>query len=282
MQYHPCAMKVLKPPLLTVGSDVVDQATLALSVTQDCQALASVLMQQLLERHVREQPLLIQIAGSVAVGKTTLAQELLKVFEILQPSWQYSVLSTDHFLLDNQSLIESCGLDRKGFPESYHQGLLTEFLEAFKNKKTMLPSIPIYSHAHYDHLHNQWHQMQRPDVLILEGVIALNPCCMPWIGLGVFIDAPQVLVESWYLERFMLLRAEAQRDDLSYFKKFCTLSDSDAREQGLSIWRTVNAINWFEHISPTRRFAACTVLKSEEHAWDAVHVPKHWAIRTAT
>ena len=135
-------------------------------------------------------PLLIQVSGSVAVGKTTFAQHLMTTLKQLAPHWTYLVLSTDHFLKSNDELRLTCGLDRKGFPESYRDQQLQDFLEAFQNQNQSLPDINQYSHEYYDHIPGLTQTLVCPNVLILEGVVALNPTCISQQGIGLFIEAP--------------------------------------------------------------------------------------------
>ena len=64
------------------------------------------------------------VAGSVAVGKTTVAAQLVEAIARRAPELTAAVLSTDGFLLPNATL-DAAGLTlRKGFPESYDHAAL--------------------------------------------------------------------------------------------------------------------------------------------------------------
>ena len=51
------------------------------------------------------------------------------------------------------------------------------------------------------------------------------------------------------------MRETAFRDPASYFHRYATLSEDEARATGLSIWRSINLVNLKENILPTRQRA---------------------------
>jgi hypothetical protein len=93
-------------------------------------------------------------------------------------------------------------------------------------------------------------------------------------GLADFDDATDQLIESWYVERFLRLRQTAFRDPASYFHRFATLSEEEARAIGLSLWRTINLVNLTENILPTRLRADLILRKGQDHAVETVALRK--------
>ena len=119
---------------------------LHVSATQDLYRRARAFLAKEEETEV---PYVVGIAGSVAAGKSTVAQMLQALISRWPGSPEVGLVSTDGFLYPNR-VLESRGLmDRKGFPESYDLPLLLRFLAAVKSGRTEA-SAPIHSHLTYD------------------------------------------------------------------------------------------------------------------------------------
>lgn len=204
----------------------------------------------------------VQIAGSVAVGKTTFAKQLQTNIKTIYPNMQVVCMSTDNFLFNNKQL-DQLGLRAfKGFPASYNKLLLTEFFACYQANKP-LPKVPVYSHNNYDHILDEYLSLAKVDLLILEGVIALNPNCLDKQGLGLFLDADLQLVKNWYVNRFLQLCGVSS--NTSYFNKFIGLSIADKVAVANKIWLEINQVNWYEHIINTRQFADLIITKGLDH-----------------
>ena len=65
-------------------------------------------------------------------------------------------------------------MDRKGFPESFDNKALLRFLGEVKSGKEIVEA-PLYSHFNYDILPGQKVVIERPDILIVEGLNVLQP-----------------------------------------------------------------------------------------------------------
>ncbi|HXX17112.1 MAG TPA: type I pantothenate kinase, partial [Candidatus Eremiobacteraceae bacterium] len=118
-------------------------------------------------------PYVIGIAGSVAVGKSTFARILRTSLARWPNHRQVELVTTDGFLYPNHILEERSLMHRKGFPESYNQRLLLQFLADIKAGVPNV-SAPVYSHLHYDILPGELQYVDRPDILILEGLNVLQ------------------------------------------------------------------------------------------------------------
>jgi len=229
-------------------------------------------------------PFIIGLAGSVAVGKSTTG----RVLQALLARWpshpNVELVPTDGFLFPNALLEERRLMNRKGFPESYDLARLLIFLAEVKSGKERIVA-PVYSHLIYDVLADQEIVIERPDIVIVEGLNVLQPAKLPKDGavipfvsdffdFSVYIDAAEGLIESWYVERFLRLRQTAFRDPASYFHRFATLSQEEANATGLSIWRSINLLNLRENILPTRQRADLILKKGADHAVETVALRK--------
>lgn len=200
----------------------------------------------------------VTVAGGVAVGKSTIA---LGIAEHLRAAGnRVAVVPTDGFLHPNAVLEQRGLVARKGFPETYDLDGLAALLAAARAGRSPL-AVPVYSHERYDVV-DQPVPMDRPDVLVVEGVVALQ---RRFGDLGVYIDAPVAAVERWYVERFQGLVAAAEDDPASFYRAWVGLSAEAVAEVARSVWSAVNVPNLVEHIEPTRARADVIVVKGPDH-----------------
>ncbi len=75
-------------------------------------------------------PFVVGIAGSVAVGKSTVARLLQELLGRWNDTPRVELVTTDGFLYPNAELQRRGLMRRKGFPESYDRRALIEFLTA--------------------------------------------------------------------------------------------------------------------------------------------------------
>ena len=225
-------------------------------------------------------PFIIGVAGSVAVGKSTTA----RVLQALLARWpnvpKVDLITTDGFLFPNAVLEREGLMEKKGFPESYDLPALLRFLTDVKAGRRPVRA-PVYSHLIYDVTPNQWVEVDRPDILIVEGLNVLQTGRLPKDGkaipfvsdffdFSVYLDADEDVLKSWYVDRFLTLRSTAFRDPKSYFHRYSGLSDEEATETAASIWERINLLNLHENILPTRQRADLILKKSESHLVEEV------------
>ena len=229
-------------------------------------------------------PYVIGVAGSVAVGKSTTARVLQALLERWPNVPKVDLVTTDGFLYPNAVLEREGLMEKKGFPESYDLPALLRFLTEVKAGKRPARA-PIYSHLIYDVIPNQWVEVDRPDILIVEGLNVLQTGRLPRDGkaipfvsdffdFSVYIDADEDVLKSWYVDRFLTLRGTAFRDPKSYFHRYSSLSDEEAVETATGIWERINLVNLHENILPTRQRSDLILNKREDHMVEQVALRK--------
>lgn len=200
----------------------------------------------------------LALAGPVAVGKSTIAGELGTRLRGLGAGVE--VVSTDGFLLPNAALEAQGLLDRKGCPETYDLGRLEALVASARDGRTLL-EVPLYSHERYDVLADP-ERIDRPDVLVVEGVVALQ---RPFADLGIYVHADEADVIAWYVARFQGLVRAAGDDPTSFYRGWVDLDDAAVADLARAVWDGVNRPNLHEHIAPTRAAADVVVHKGSDH-----------------
>jgi type I pantothenate kinase len=239
-------------------------------------------MQRFLGTEDAKVPYIIGIGGSVAGGKSTTARVLQALLTRWPNTPKVDLITTDGFLFPNAVLEREGLMQKKGFPESYDTAQLLRFLTDIKAGRGPVPA-PVYSHLVYDVVPGETIKVERPDILIVEGLNVLQPNRTPKEGkpyvsdffdFSIYIDAAEDVLEGWYVKRFMRLRETAFRDPRSYFNRYSKISDEDAREVALSLWRNINLANLRENILPTRLRASLILGKNAEHEIETVALRK--------
>jgi type I pantothenate kinase len=229
-------------------------------------------------------PFILGVAGSVAIGKSTTARVLKALLARWPDHPRVDLVTTDVFLYPNSELEQRGLMEKKGFPESFDTAKLLSFLVDVKSGRERV-AAPVYSHFHYDIVPGQGIVIERPDILIVEGLNVLQPARLPrdgeaipfvsdFIDFSIYLDAEPEIIEEWYVERFMRLRQTAFRDPAAYFHQFALLDDEQARRKARSIWRSINLKNLEENILPTRQRARLILKKSANHRIERVALRK--------
>ncbi|POR50474.1 type I pantothenate kinase [Bosea psychrotolerans] len=220
-------------------------------------------------------PYIIGVAGSVAVGKSTTARVLKALLSRWPNTPKVELVTTDGFLLPNAELERRGLMQRKGFPESYDGSAILRFLSDVKAGKPSV-SAPVYSHLVYDVMAGEEVTVERPDILILEGLNVLQPSRMPkdgkvipfvsdYFDFSVYLDADENDLHRWYVNRFMTLRQTAFRDPRSFFRKYAEIDEDEALSIAEKLWSGINLPNLQENILPTRQRASLILTKGASH-----------------
>jgi type I pantothenate kinase len=228
----------------------------------------------------RKMPYIIGVAGSVAVGKSTTARVLQALLARWSPRPKVDLVTTDGFLFPNAVLERQGLMQKKGFPESYDLPTLLAFLSDIKSGRRPVRA-PVYSHLAHDIIPNEWIEVDRPDILIFEGLNVLQtgrlprdgqavPVVSDFFDFSVYIDAEVSVLRDWYVRRFLTLRDTAFTDPRSYFHRYALLSDEEAVATALAIWERTNLANLEDNILPTRPRATLILKKGTDHVVETV------------
>ncbi|GAO99159.1 type I pantothenate kinase [Fructobacillus ficulneus] len=205
--------------------------------------------------------LTVGITGSVAVGKSTLAAELAQGLNEL--GLIARVISTDDFLKSNQELEAEGRFDQKGFPISYHLDELTSLIQNFKAGH-LQKTINKYSQTLADIIPGKKETIDRPDVLIIEGVVALQ---LPteFLDQTIFVEAKISDIKDWYLQRNFLATVKASQEPESWRYQYKNMPIQEFYQLAMDIWEKTNQANYDNYIAPTRSLADWILILNQYH-----------------
>lgn len=241
-------------------------------------------LEQFLGTDGQKIPYVIGIAGSVAVGKSTTA----RLLQALLSSWpehrSVELITTDGFLHPNKVLNERGLMKKKGFPQSYDMHSLVKFVSEVKSGAKRV-TAPIYSHLIYDVVPDGNKVIEQPDILILEGLNVLQSgmdyphdphhvFVSDFVDFSIYVDAPEQLLQTWYINRFLKFRQGAFSNPDSYFHNYAKLPEPEAINIATQLWSEINGLNLQQNILPTRERASLIMTKSANHAVEHVRLRK--------
>ncbi|WP_300006053.1 type I pantothenate kinase [uncultured Cedecea sp.] len=229
-------------------------------------------------------PYVISIAGSVAVGKSTTARVLQALLSRWPEHRRVELITTDGFLHPNAVLKERNLMKKKGFPQSYDMHRLVKFVSDIKSG---VPNVtaPVYSHLFYDVIPGGDKTVAQPDILILEGLNVLQSgmdyphdphhvFVSDFVDFSIYVDAPEELLQDWYINRFLKFRESAFTDPDSYFHHYAKLSKDEAINTATQLWKEINLLNLKQNILPTRDRASLIMTKIANHEINSVKLRK--------
>jgi type I pantothenate kinase len=219
-----------------------------------------------------QQPFVIGLAGSVAVGKSTAGRVLQATLG--DHFRNVELLPTDGFLYPN-AVLEARGLlQRKGFPESYDQRALIAILAAMTAGEREV-RVPVYSHLLYDIVPGEANVIRDPEIVIVEGLNVLqvntrhasreHVVASDFFDFSIYVDAEEADIARWFTERLLALSATVLQDPTAYFHRFAGMSAEEIVAEAERIWAEINVINLRENIAPTRGRADLILEKDVEH-----------------
>lgn len=241
-------------------------------------------LEQFLGTDGQKIPYVIGIAGSVAVGKSTTARLLQALLSRWPEHRSVELITTDGFLLPNKVLNERGLMKKKGFPQSYDMHSLVKFVSDVKSGAKRV-TAPVYSHLIYDVVPEGNMVIEQPDILILEGLNVLQSgmdyphdphrvFVSDFVDFSIYVDAPEILLQSWYINRFLKFRQGAFSNPDSYFHNYANLQELEAINVATELWNEINGLNLQQNILPTRERASLIMTKSANHAVDSVLLRK--------
>lgn len=216
---------------------------------------------QLIEKKYTAPFMAIGISGSVAVGKSTFADNLAS--ELNQHGLITTVISTDDFLMSNHELNKYNLFDQKGFPQTYHIDQLIQVIKKFRAGEKSV-NIPVYTQELADIHPNKMQKMSLPHILIVEGVTALQ---LPaeQLDLKIYIEADLKNIKKWYLSRTLEVTALAKNDPSSWRYKYANMPLDEFTDVAMQVWEQTNQKNLDEYILPTKYHADAVVYLDKQH-----------------
>ena len=202
-------------------------------------------------------PRIVGIGGSVAVGKSTLADAVVD-----RLGGAVTVIGTDGFLYSNAVLEARGAIDRKGEPDTYDEEALLGLLHQVRSGVAEI-AVPTYSHRTFD-VGRPTLRTVHPLVLV-EGVNALQPRLVEAYDLAVYLDADETVVKAWFVERFLAQVTDAESDPTSFYQRFVGLGLSERRAMASSVWDQINLPNLRRFVVPTRAHADLVVVLDTDH-----------------
>lgn len=207
-------------------------------------------------------PFLVGIGGSVSVGKTTIVQGMAERLAVLGRSVR--VVSTDGFLLSTRVLKERDLTMRKGFPDTYDNEEIERVLSRLRAGEAT--TLKIYSHDVYDILPDVTERVEPADIVLIEGIIALQQPIVRYLDLAIYIDAPEERIRGWYVDRFAGLAEAAATNPSSFYHRFAGIPLEQIRQLAGQTWDSINSPNLHEHIAASAANAHVIVTKAADHS----------------
>jgi type I pantothenate kinase len=199
--------------------------------------------------------LLIGVAGSVGVGKTTFASSLAQQLGA-------QTISTDGFLLPNRELEARGLIDRKGFPESYDHEAIRGFISALRNSQWPV-TVPMYSHELFDVVAGLG--LEQSTVVIAEGINALQRPLQESLDVAIYLHTDEQIVEQWFVERMLRFIVDAETKPGGFYDRFVAWDVGRRTDFARHVWHTINLPNLRDHIAPTVAKADWIVEFDAEH-----------------
>lgn len=229
-------------------------------------------------------PYIIGVSGSVAVGKSTTSRVLKALLSHWHNHPKVEIITTDGFLYPNQKLQDLGLMERKGFPESYDTEHLLRVLHQIKSGQEQV-SVPIYSHHKYDIQSNETQKIEKPDIVIVEGLNILQTRARnihemqrlfvsDFFDFSLFVDAKPQIIQDWYVNRVLTFWAGPFQQEDSYFHFLTKLNQEEVTKFALRIWREINEVNLMENILPFKKRAHLILQKDKDHRVIEVNLRK--------
>ncbi len=209
------------------------------------------------------QTLLVGVAGSVGVGKTTFAAALAQQLGA-------QTISTDGFLLANVELEARGLIDRKGFPESYDHAAVRTFVHALRSNAWPV-RVPLYSHELFDVVPG--YELKQSAVVIAEGINALQSPLQESLDAGIYLHTREHVVEQWFVDRMLRFIVDAETKPGGFYDRFVAWDVDRRADFARHVWDTINLPNLRAHIAPTAGQADWVIEFDADHRIERV-VPR--------
>jgi type I pantothenate kinase len=129
-------------------------------------------------------------------------------------------------------------------------------------------AIPLYSHVTYDIDTENVQTVERPDILILDGLHLAEieePGKPRLIDALIYLDSEETDVERWFTDRLIPLMEAGVDDPRSFYYAFRAMTIDERRSFAKRVWQEINLPNLRNHITQDRAAADLVVRKAADH-----------------
>ena len=238
---------------------------------------------EFLGERVERTPFVIGVAGSVAVGKSTIARLLRELLARWEDTPRVELVTTDGFLFPNAELERRGLMERKGFPESYDRRALLRFVSEVKSGRRRGARAVLLAPRATTSCPTPQIIVRRPDVLIVEGLNVLQPpapghrlAVSDLFDFTIYVDARTSDIARWYEERFLKLQRGAFIEPAARTSTATrALTEDEARAAGArDLARRSTSRTCCRTSCPTRSRASLVLRKSADHTVSSVLLRK--------
>lgn len=223
-------------------------------------------------------PFIIGITGSVAVGKSTLSEKIAQMLK--NYSYTVELASTDGFLMSNAELEDKNLMDQKGFPLSFNWKSLNLFLQSIKIGIDKVP-YRIYSQEISDLIPDMVEYVEKPDILVIEGINLLqipfrqNAIPSDYLDYSIYLDSSEDNLKYWFMERFHNLLSLNRTNTDNFYYKWANGPENEANAMALKVWNDINLKNLHDNIAPLKGRADVVVKKEKDHSISDFYFKKY-------
>ena len=123
--------------------------------------------------------------------------------------------------------------------------------------------------------------VDRPDILIVEGLNVLQPARLPkdgtaipfvsdYFDFSVYLDADEHDLQRWYVSRFLKLRQTGLPRPAVILPQIRGTLEQEAIETADGLWTRINLLNLRDNIVPTRQRASLILQEGPSHRIEQV------------
>lgn len=224
-------------------------------------AIAAAVVAFLGEARTAEQRV-VGITGPVAVGKSHLAAQLCAQLDRRDGGRPPVLACTDSWLLDETTLASLGRSARKGFPESYDVPAMRRSLTSVSIDGIL--RSPRYSHLLYDIEPDVIDEQVVGEWLVVEG-LHLTRFVHDLVPVIVHLDAPDEVIERWYVRRLKSLIDRARNGEPSFYAPFTGFDDAELDDIAGAFWHEINLPNKHRYIDPLRTSADLVITVDAGH-----------------
>ena len=204
----------------------------------------------------------VGITGGVAVGKSTLTEQIKNKLQELKINLKINTIPLDNFIYGNKLLIQYQLFNRKGFPESFDMASLKNFFLDLNSEQFKNTYLPFYSQNIKDIHPEKNFYVEKSDIYLIEGINIFFSYednfskfkVKDYLDFCIYLDADLHNVKNWYVNRYRQARK----------------SSSLKNDQNINNLWDGNVQLLKQYLEPFIHQADCIIKKSSNHALESI------------